>query len=192
MQSHRVRIAKLSSKSLKRSEVPNTTQLIPLGRLVNTHGVRGELRFLPYAFPCSTLQKDLTVSLQGKDGAVRLCIVESVRPHAPFLLVRFQGVTSLVHAQALRDCILAVEEQILPPLPEGEFYHYQTVGLRVFTTTDELIGTIEQVFFSGGHDVWVVRHGKKEHMIPVTEEIVRTIDIPSGRVVIEPLAGLLD
>jgi 16S rRNA processing protein RimM len=123
---------------------------------------------------------------------VRLCTVESVRPHAPFLLMRFQDVTSITHAQTLRDCIVAVEEQILPPLPEGEFYHYQTVGLHVFTTTDELIGTIEQVFFSGGHDVWVVRHGKKEHMIPVTEEIVRTIDIPSGRVVIEPLAGLFD
>jgi 16S rRNA processing protein RimM len=192
MQSHRVRIAKLSSKSLRKSEVPHTTQLIPLGRLVNTHGVRGELRFLPYAFPCPTLQKGVTVSLQGKDGDARLCTVERVRPHAPFLLVRFQGVTSITHAQTLRDCIVAVEEQLLPPLPEGEFYHYQTVGLHVFTTTDELIGTIEQVFFSGGHDVWVVRHGKKEHMIPVTEEIVRIIDIPSGRVVIEPLAGLFD
>jgi 16S rRNA processing protein RimM len=154
--------------------------------------VHGELRFLPYAFPCPTLQKDLTVSLHGKDGSVRLCIVESVRPHPPFLLIRLAGVTSLAQAQALRDCILAVEEQLLPPLAEGEFYHYQIVGLKVFTTTGELIGTIVHVFFSGGHDVWVVRHGEKEHMIPVTDEVVRAIDIPGGRVVIEPLAGLLE
>lgn len=192
MQSRRVQIARLSSKSLKRSDAPGETQLIPLGRVVNSHGVRGELRFLPYASPCPTLRKDLTIALQEKKGGSRFYIVESVRPHAPFLLIRLQGVTSLTQAEALRDCILAVEEHLLPPLPDGEFYHYQTVGLRVFTVNDEFIGTIAHVFFSGGHDVWVVRHGETEHMIPVTEEIVRVVDIPGGRVVIEPLAGLLE
>src|SRR5262249_43809810 len=116
MQSHRVRIAKLSSKSLKRSKTSNKAQLVPLGRLVNTHGVHGELRFLPYALHCPTLQENLTVALQKKDDVVRLYIVESVRPHAPFLLVRFQGITSIAHAQVLRDCILAVEEHFLPSL----------------------------------------------------------------------------
>jgi 16S rRNA processing protein RimM len=118
--------------------------------------------------------------------------VEGVRPHAPFLLVRLQGVTSLMQARELRDTIVAVEEHVLPPLREGEFYYYQIIGLRVFTTQEELIGTVVHAFFSGGHDVWVVRHGEKEQMIPVTDEIVRSIDIPGGRAIIEPLAGLLE
>src|SRR5204862_105972 len=82
------RTAKLSSKSSKRSDARGAVRLIPLGRLVNTHGVRGELRLLPYAFPCSTLQKGLTVFLQGKTGPACAYTVESVRPHAPFVLVR--------------------------------------------------------------------------------------------------------
>jgi len=88
--------------------------------------------------------------------------------------------------------IIAVEEQALPPLPDGEFYYYQLIGLPVFTTSGELIGSIAQVFFSGGHDILVVQHGEKEYMIPVTEEIVRSLDIPGRRVVIEPLEGLLE
>jgi 16S rRNA processing protein RimM len=94
----------------------------PLGH----HGVRGELRFLPYAFPCPTFKKDLTISLTGKDGLVRLLTVESVRPHSPFLLVRLQGITSLEQANELRDSIVSVEEHILPPLQDGEFYYYQS------------------------------------------------------------------
>lgn len=166
--------------------------MIPLGRVVNTHGVRGELRFLPYASPCPTLRKDLPIALQEQDEAVRFYVVEGVRPHSSFVLIQLQGVTSLTQAQALRNCVLSVEEQFLPPLLDGEFYHYQTVGLSVWTTNDECIGTISRVFFSGGHDIWVVQQGEKEHMIPVTDEIVRILDIPGGCVVIELLAGLLE
>lgn len=118
--------------------------------------------------------------------------VESVRPHAPFLLVRFQEITSLEQAQELRNAVVSVEERRLPPLREGEFYYYQMIGLNVFTTTGETVGRIAQVFFSGGHEVWSVRQGKKEHLIPMTEEIVRSIDITGGRAVIEPMEGLLD
>jgi 16S rRNA processing protein RimM len=134
----------------------------------------------------------LRVSLQGKDGKGYSLTIESVRSHARFLLVRFQDVTALDQAQALREAVVLVEECLLPPLQDGEFYYYQIVDLPVFTTSGEEIGTITQVFFSGGHDVWVVRQGKKEYLIPVIDEIVRSIDIAAGRIVIEPMAGLLE
>jgi 16S rRNA processing protein RimM len=150
------------------------------------------MRFSPYALPCPTLRVGVTVFLQGKEGDVRSLMVESVRPHARCLLVRFQGITSVEQAQALRAMTVTVEEQALPPLPDGEFYYYQLIGLPVFTTRGEFIGAIAQVFFSGGHDILIVQRGEKEYMIPVTEEIVRSLDIPGRRVVIEPLEGLLE
>jgi len=138
------------------------------------------------------LQKGLTVFLQGKTDPACAYTLESVRPHAPFVLVRLQGVNSLDQARALRDIVVSVEEDLLPPLQDGEYYYYQVIGLKVCTTASEQIGTIAQVFFSGGHDVWVVRQGKKEYLIPVTDEIVRSIDIPGGQAIIEPIEGLLE
>jgi len=192
MQSLRVQIAKLSSKSLKRSNPPSGACLVPLGRLGKTHGVRGELRFSPYAFPCPTLQQGLRVSLQQVDGQVCQLTVASIRQHVPFLLIRFEEVASLDQARELRNATLSVEEQWISPLGEGEFYYYQIIGFKVFTTAGERLGHIVQVFFSGGHDVWVVRQGQKEYLIPVVDEIVRSIDIPGGRVIIEPIEGLLE
>jgi 16S rRNA processing protein RimM len=170
----------------------NTARLIALGRLVATHGVRGELRLLPYAFPCPTLRKGLTVWVQDKAGSRRSYGVTSVRPQAPGLLVKLQEVDSLAQAQALRESIVSVEETQLAPLHDDEFYYCQVIGLKVRTHTGKELGTIAQVFFSGGHDVWVVRQGKEEYLTPVTEEIVRSIDIPGGQAIIEPIAGLLE
>ena len=185
-------IAKLSSKSSKKSDSSCPGRLIPLGRVVNTHGVRGELRFLPHAFPCQTLVKGLTVFLQEKDGQQQPYTITSLRVHRPFLLLRLAGIDSYEAADALREKVLAVDESLLPPLQDGEFYYYQVIGLHVRTTTNQDLGVIAQVFFSGGHDIWVVQHEKKEYLIPVTEEVVRTIDIPGGQAVIEPIAGLLE
>ena len=159
---------------------------------MKTHGVRGELRLLPFSFPCHTLHPSLTVFLQDEDGQTHKYTLEGVRPRAPFVLVKLAGIDSLDHAETLREKIVAVEETVLPALKDGEFYYYQVVGLRVRTTTGTEVGEIAQVFFSGGHDVWVVRHGKKEYLIPVTEEIVRAIDLSGRQAIIEPLEGLLE
>lgn len=154
--------------------------------------MRGEIRLLPYAFPCQTLSKGQTVFLLEKDGRAVPYLVVSLRSHRPFVLLKLETIDSLELAEALRERVLAVGESALPPLQEGEFYYYQVIGLDVRTTSGEVIGKISQVFFSGGHDVWVVRQGKKEYLIPVTEEIVRVIDVPGGHAVIEPIDGLLD
>lgn len=192
MQSRHAQIAKLFSKSLKKNKIPDGPRFVALGRLGRTHGMHGELRFFPYAFPCPTLQEGCIVFLQGTEGDIRSLTVGSVRRHAPFLLVRFQEVVSLEQARELRNAVVSIEERWVPPAHEGEFYYYQVIGLNVLTTDGESIGQIVKVFFSGGHDVWVVHQDKKEHLIPVTEEIVRSIDIPRGCVIIEPMEGLLN
>ena len=192
MQLRRVQIAKLSSKSSKKNKTSDEPRFIALGRLGRTHGVRGELRFFPYAPPCSTLQEGRVVFLQGDGEDVRSLTVEKVRRQASFLLVRFQEVTSLEQAQVLRNAVVSIEERWVPPAHDGEFYYYQVIGLDVLTTAGECVGQIAQAFFSGGHDVWVVRQDQKEHLIPVIEEIVRSIDILGGCVIIEPMEGLLD
>jgi 16S rRNA processing protein RimM len=175
---------------LKNNEPPG--RLVALGRVVSTHGVRGELRLLPYTFPCQTLRPGLTVWIQGKLGPGCFYTIASIRPHEPVLLIKLQGVDSLTQARDLRETVVSVEEHLLAPLHDSEFYYYQVIGLKVYTREGKQIGTITQVFFSGGHDVWVVRQGKEEYLIPVTEEIVRTIDLPGGQVFIEPLKGLLE
>ena len=186
---------KLCWKSLRRSErstVHEKERLVSLGCLVNTHGVQGYVCLLPYHFPCPTLRDAVTVLLQPKGAAPVAYQVEKARPHKPFILLKFKGVDSTEAARALVGATLAVKEHDLPPPAEGEFYYYQVIGMEVMTTSGVVLGTIEQVFFTGGHDVWVVHRGKREYLIPVIDEVVRSLDIPGKRAIIEPQEGLLD
>lgn len=202
-------------KSSKKNNELGRAGFVALGRLVNTHGVRGELRLLPYAFPCPTIRKGLVVQLEKPDNrrgskaigdtnrecpSAQSAVIEKARLHKPFVLITLEGVSSREQAHTLRGMIVAVEEHELPPLEDGEFYYYQVIGLTVMTTSGEEIGTIVQVFFSGdqsgdktvGHDIWVVQKDTHEYLIPATEEIVQYINIPNKQAVIEPLDGLLD
>ncbi len=118
--------------------------------------------------------------------------LKQVRPHASCLLLKFVGVDSRDRAEALRGSSLFVDETDLPHLQVGEFYHYQVIGLPIRTLTQEAIGTIAEVLTTPGHDVFVVRNGTKEYLIPVVEEVVRTIAIEDRQVIIDPPEGLLE
>ncbi|HTD26624.1 MAG TPA: ribosome maturation factor RimM, partial [Candidatus Elarobacter sp.] len=79
-----------------------------------------------------------------------------------------------------------------PPPAEDEFYYHEVVGFRVETTGGESLGAVAETFPTGLNDVWVVRGGGREHLIPVVADVVRAIDRATRRIVIEPLPGLLD
>ena len=182
----------MSSKSSKKNNAPSTTKLIEIGRVVNTHGVRGEVRLLPHSAPTLTLRPGLCVTLRAKDSSEDEIKILQVRPRAPFLLLKFAGIESRNQAESLRDSILLVKERDLPRLEEGEFYHYQLIGLAIRTITHEQVGTIAEVLTTQGHDLLVVHNQEKEYLIPVVEDIIRTIDFESRQVIIDPPEGLLE
>lgn len=192
MRQPRAQTKKWCSRSSKKNDRVSSPRQISLGRIVNPHGVRGELRLLPYARPCPTLQPGMEVCLHTETGMAALYRVEAVRPAGQLLLVKLHGIESRAEAEAWRNAVVMVQEERLPPLGEGEFYYYQVEGFRVITTAGEEVGTIVGSFFSGGHDVWIVRHGEKEYFLPVVEEIVRRLDLTGGQAIIAPIPGLLE
>lgn len=187
-----VQTAKLSLRLSKKNSRPSPATRIELGRVVNTHGVRGEVRFLPHSSPCPTLRPGLRVTLRKTDAPEEGFELKQVRPHASCLLLKFAGVDSRDRAEALRGSSLFADESDLPQLQVGEFYHYQVIGLPIRTLTQESIGTIAEVLTTPGHDVFVVRDGTKEYLIPVVEDVIRTIALKDRQVIIDPPEGLLE
>lgn len=191
----------MSSKSSKKNESggeAETGRLIELGRVVGAHGLRGEVRVTPHAVPCPTLQTGLHVRLCLPDVATRALEIVNVRTvrkarrHTPRLLLAFAGIDSRGEAESLRGAALLVDEAALPKLGVSEFYHYQLIGLAVETVTSERVGDIQGVLTTPAHDVLVVGNGGAEQLVPVVEDVVRTIDLPRRLVVINPPPGLLD
>jgi 16S rRNA processing protein RimM len=175
-------------------------RLIALGEIVGTHGVRGLVRFQSYGRAASALPTDRPVYLTARPAPgsqpdtrdARLITVETVHPHGSVCLLRVTGIDDIDAAAALVGRALALPEHDLPEPEPGAYYVYQLPGLAVVTEDGERIGTIDSSFSNGANEVLVVRDGDREYLIPLIADVVRGVDLDSRRVVIQPIAGLLD
>ncbi len=165
---------------------------IAVGEIVGAHALRGLLRVRPYQRPAPSLAAGRQIVLE-QAGHRRDARVLSAAPHGRGLvLVALDGIDDRTAAEALIGARLLVATTDLPPLGEDEFYHHEILGFTVETDAGEPLGQIAETLSTGLNDVWVVRDGAREHLIPVIADVVRLIDRPRRRVVIQPLPGLLD
>lgn len=164
---------------------------VAVGEIVGAHSLRGLVRLRPYQFPAPSLTADRRVLLE-RAGVRREVRLLSVQAHSRVLLVGLDGVTDRTAAEALAGTVVLVRQRDLPPLAADEFYHHEVVGFAVETEAGEALGTVAETMSTGLHDVWVVRDGAHEHLIPVIADVVRAIDREAKRIVIAPMPGLLD
>jgi len=168
------------------------TSLLQIGRIVKRHGVRGELRVLPYNPDSTVLELLPEVVLQAPNGGCDARRILSARRHKHFVLVRFEGVDSAEDADAFIGCTVSLPRAKLPPAREGEVYYHDLIGCAVRTEAGEDLGHVFEVFATGSNDVCVVRGGGVEHLIPMIADVVVDLDIERRQLVIRVLPGLLD
>ena len=83
-------------------------------------------------------------------------------------------------------------EAALQPLEPGEYYYYQVLGLDVFNTQGEWLGTLTRIWSKKGGDLYVVQGTAKEYLIPAVKEIIEQIDLRGRKIIVNPPPGLLD
>jgi 16S rRNA processing protein RimM len=167
-------------------------EMIRVGYVSGAHGLRGAVR-VRLDNPDSVLLRcvrRLTLERNGERIEYAVTGAQSAS-HGVFKLT-LGGISGVDQVAALRGAIVMVAAVSLPPTNPGEFYYFQTIGCEIVTTTGSPVGIIEEVFWTGANDVWVVRDRSAEHLVPVIQDIVKGIDLTARRVVIEAVPGLLD
>ena len=159
--------------------------MIEVGELVNTHGTRGELKLLPHGIDIRMLAKCKTLYIVGKPYA---CTASRV--HRNCLLVKLEGVDSMNGALELKGCLVEVRREDVP-LGEGEYLDAELLGITARDAgTGEELGKLEEVLAYPAHDIYVVRKGKHEYLIPAVPEFIAGIDIEERTMDIHMMDGL--
>ncbi|RIW36386.1 ribosome maturation factor RimM [Bacillus salacetis] len=165
-----------------------------VGKIVNTHGVRGEVRVISRTdFPDERYQAGSKLYLFTEKEVNPLeLVVESHRKHKNFDLLTFSGYNDISEVEPFKNGLLKVNETQLGDLKEGEYYFHEIIGCVVKTSAGEEIGPVKEILTPGANDVWVIKGAKgKEILIPYIDEIVKKIDVDKKEIVIEPMEGLL-
>lgn len=170
------------------------TEFLNVGKIVNTHGIRGEVRVISQTdFPEERYRKGQRLTLFRENKAPLELTVADHRKHKNFDLLTFEGYPTINDVEPLRDGILKVSKDELSELTENEYYYHEIIGLTVIDEQARELGKIKEILSPGANDVWVVqRKGKKDALIPYIESVVKQIDLDKGEVHIEIPEGLLD
>lgn len=168
-------------------------KMYDVGKIVNTHGVRGEVRVIRI----TDFEERFTVGetlylVMNKDEPRPLKIVGH-RKHKQFDLVLFEGFNNINEVEHFKGGMLKVHEEDLTELSEGEYYHHEIVGCAVYTESNEKLGTIKEILSPGANDVWVVERLKgKDILIPFIKDVVKEVNVTEKKVSIVLMEGLLD
>lgn len=167
---------------------------VVVGRVAKAHGLGGEvavdvrtdspeLRFAAGA--------EVTARLRGQPD--RVLTVGTCRGHSGRLLMRFDEIADRTDAEGVRGALLLAYTEDLPPSDDpDEFFDHQLIGLTAELLDGGKVGVVADVVHSPGGELLLLDIDGREVLVPFVAAIVPTVDIPAGRIVLDPPEGLLD
>jgi len=161
-------------------------KMLCVGEIVNTHGVRGELKVIPLVDNAEDLCDYTYYFIEGEKHET-----ESVRFHKNFALIKIKGIDDINTAERLKGKFLELSREDLKPLPEGRYYICDLIGLEVNDEKIGKLGTINEVLNTGSNDVYVVDYMDKPLCIPDLDGVVKEVDLDNGTMTVLLPNGLL-
>jgi len=161
-------------------------QTIEFGKIVNTHGLKGEVKVYSYTDEEKRILKLKKVYISGKEYAV-----ESMKVQKQMFLMKLKGIDTIEETSSIMDKMCYREIENDESNEEQGFFIKDLIGLKVIDTDGDEIGTLKEVFRTGANDVYeIVDSNNKSTYIPAIKKVVKSIDIKSRKMIIELMEGL--
>lgn len=164
-------------------------QFLEIGQVVNTHGLKGEMRVDPWCDNPQFLCSFNTLYLKNGD---KWKITQS-RPHKNVAIIKVDGIDTIEQADALRRTVLYINRSDVE-LENGAYFIQDIIDCTVIDTdTKQIYGKVTDVIKTGANDVYQITDDNgKEYLIPVIDDVVISTDTDSGIIEIRPLKGIFD
>lgn len=164
-------------------------EYLEAGKIVTTHGIRGEVKIMPYT-DSPDLLAEFDRLFMGKEH--REVNIERSRVFKNTVIAKIEGVDTPEEAEKLRSKVLYMHRDDLE-LDEDTYFIQDLIGLEVRDAdTDEVYGKIADVMQTGANDVYVIKGNDREYLVPAIADVVGSTDVDGGVMTIRPLDGLFD
>ena len=161
-------------------------EFLECGRIVNTHGVRGELKLDPWCDGDSFFSMVDVLYLDGAEYNIL-----GHRPHKNFVLLRLSGVSDMATADALKGKVASVSRSAVR-LPEGTLFLQDLYGFSVYDRrAGRVIGTLSEVLNAPGGTIYEVSDGAREILIPGVDAFIKSVDREKKQIIVETIEGML-
>lgn len=163
---------------------------LELGQIVNVKGLKGEVKVNSFTDDNTKFERIPKVFIKQKNNLTELEI-EKVGYSKNQVIIKFKNINTIEEAEKLRNSYIVVNRKIFGELPEGVYYIADLIGLDVYTESDEYLGKVDDIFSTGSNDVYVVKDELgKQKLLPGIDEVIRKIDLESGKIIVNLIKGL--
>ena len=166
-------------------------QLLQVGVISSTHGVRGEVKVFPTTDDVKRFKKLKQVILDT--GREHLTLeIEGVKFFKQFVILKFKGIDNINDIEKYKGKSLLVDRANAVKLHKNEYFVADMIGLQVFTEDGEEFGVMKDVMETGVNDVYIIdspKHG--EVLIPAIKQCILDVDIEARKMVIHLMEGLV-
>lgn len=164
--------------------------MFSIGRIVNTHGVKGELKVMPTTDDPKRFEKLKSVFVERK--TMESYEIQSVRYHKDFVLLKLKGIEDMNAAELLKGSVLKIDRKDSLPLKKDEYYISDLFGLKVFTEEERYLGELIDIIETGSNDVYVVKKEDREKdlLLPAIKQVIKNVDIEEQKMIVHLLEGL--
>jgi 16S rRNA processing protein RimM len=155
---------------------------VAVGRVLGPFGLKGELKVQPLTDNADRFKAG--ARLWAGQQPITVAASREAQNHLYLMLKGFNDRQSV---DKLRHALLQVPETDLPPLPEGEFYRFQLIGMTVVSRDQSLLGTLDEVIETGSNDVYRVRTPDgADLLLPALDDVIVSVDPDARRMVVDP------
>lgn len=178
----------------RRRSVPVPDGHLIVGRILGAHGLRGEVKVESY----TDFEERFNAGQQLLLGdELQVAEISTSRAHKGIFLLGFDDITDRAAAELLHNEWLYIPEEAAMQLDEDSFWVHDIIGLNVQTESQERLGEVVDVLFTGANEVYIVRpvpgiNKNRELLIPALAEVICSVDLEAGAVTVRLLPGMLD
>lgn len=167
---------------------------LAVGRIIGVHGLRGEVKVELHTDYPERFQPGLELFL-GEE--LQPLTVQQARPHKGHMLIQFRKYHNRGMADELRNLWLFVSQENAVELDEGEYWVHDIIGLEVYTDEALHLGRVSDVLFTGANDVYIIEPQEllnqgREILVPAIADVIQTVDLAEGRLIIKLPPGILE
>ena len=166
--------------------------MLEIGKIVNTHGLRGEVKAVAWTDSPEDFEKIKNIIIKHRQGDIN-CKITNIKYQKNNLILKLSGIDSIEEAEKLKNSVLCAKRDELGPLPDGVYYIADIIGMQVFDENEALLGTVSDVLQTGSRDIYCVkRDGKRDLLLPVIDDVILSVDLDSKKIHAHIMEGLDD
>lgn len=164
---------------------------IAIGYIARTHGIKGDIKVIPLTDIPDRYNNLKKINVYPKNGQKREYCIHRMKNVKGGVVLSFSPPISQSEGEELVGGYIKVPSNEVPLLDEGSYYQFEITGMEVFTEDGKYIGIIEDIISTGSNDVYVVKSGESEYLIPAVHDVVKKVDVAGKQMIISLVEGLL-